>query len=385
MAQTVSQTSPPAKHPADLNAYPFWSPRFWHGMLPVPWFRLVARNRFRIHPLRWPMAIAITLATFFNLSLHVLQQLIYSRRLARVELDHPPIFIIGHWRSGTTFLHELLVCDERFAFPTTYECFAPTHFLVSGWIVPRALWFLLPAKRAMDDMSVGFDRPQEDEFALCSLGAPSPYLRMAFPNHPPPYMEFLDMRGTGAENLRLWKQALRLFLKTLTYAKQKQLVLKSPPHTGRVAVLAEMFPGAKFIHIVRNPYAVFASTRRLWPSLDAAQGLQIARHEHLDAYIFDAFDRMYSGFEQQREMIAPEHICDVRYEDLVRDPVGELEAIYHKLQLGDFEPVRPHLAKYMQERRDYKTNRHALDAHIKAEIDRRWRGYFEKYGYEVEE
>ena len=131
-----------------------------------------------------------------------------GRAIARTEIDEPPLFVIGHWRSGTTMLHEMMVLDERFAYPTTYECFAPNHFLLTGALLPKLIWFLLPSKRPMDNMAVSFDHPQEDEFALLSMGAPTPFMRMAFPNDPPPYMEFLDMEGVDERDLVRWKETL---------------------------------------------------------------------------------------------------------------------------------------------------------------------------------
>ncbi|MCH5376649.1 MAG: glutamate synthase-related protein [Planctomycetes bacterium] len=139
------------------------------------------------------MACIITGCSAFNSTLHAVQRLRYGKRLREVQVDRPPVFIIGHWRSGTTLLHELLVRDPQFAYPNTYECFAPSHFLVSEWIIPRLVGFLLPKRRPMDNMGAGFGYPQEDEFAICIMGAPSPYSRLAFPNHKPEYLEFLDM------------------------------------------------------------------------------------------------------------------------------------------------------------------------------------------------
>ena len=109
----------------ELNTYPAWSPRFWHGMAVSSWLRLMLPRLHRIHPLRMPMALIVTGCSVVNSVLSLLQKLVYGRAIARTELDQAPIFILGHWRSGTTYLHELLVLDERFAFPTTYECFAP--------------------------------------------------------------------------------------------------------------------------------------------------------------------------------------------------------------------------------------------------------------------
>jgi hypothetical protein len=276
----------------------------------------------------------------------------------------------------------LLVQDPRFAFPTTYECFAPGHFLVTGWLLPRLLGFLLPRKRPMDNMGAGFHYPQEDEFALMNMGCPSPYRRMAFPNHPPCFLELLDMQDVDAETLQRWKRDLLWLVRSLTLRKTKPLVLKSPPHTGRVGVLADLFPAARFIHITRHPEALFASTRRLWPSLDAAQGLQIPRNEHLDDYILVAFERMYGGFESQRERLEPNRICDVRYEDLVQRPIDELEKVYNHLQLGDFSSVRADLESYVRRQRGYQPNKHAeLEPQIKLQLRTRWYRYYEKYGY----
>jgi len=51
------------------------------------------------------------------------------------------------------------------------------------------------------------------------------------------------------------------FLQTLTFKDTRRLVLKSPPHSCRIGVLLEMFPKARFIHIVRDPYLVFLLDR----------------------------------------------------------------------------------------------------------------------------
>jgi hypothetical protein len=382
MSATVEPSTPakPKHKPAKTNAYPFWSPRLWHGMRFRDWWRLLARNHFRIHPLRWVMAAIITKITLIDSALYRLQQLRHGRKIDETPIE-PPVFIVGHWRSGTTHLHELLVQDDRFAFPSTYECFAPWHFVVSEWIVPRFMGMLLPGKRPMDNMAVGFDRPQEDEFALCAMGAPTPYAGMAFPNNPQPYLEFLEMEGCDEKDLARFKKSLTWFMRSLTYYKKKRLVLKSPPHTGRIGVLSEMFPGARFVHIVRDPLTMFPSTRRLWPALIAPQALQHSKFPNLDEYVFDCFERMYRGFNKQRPSIDPDHLCEIRYEDLVRDPLGEVRAIYKKLNLGDFEYVRPKLEAYVSGQKDYQANRHDLEPQIVSEIQRRWGWYMERYGY----
>jgi hypothetical protein len=347
--------------------------------------RLLAAHRFRVHPLRVPMACIVSGFTVYNSTMSLLQSALHGKRIRDVEIKDPPIFIVGHWRSGTTFLHELFFQDERFTSPTTYECFAPDHFLVTGRVIPKLAWFLLPSRRPMDNMPVGFDLPQEDEFALCSMGAPTPMYRSAFPNDPPPYLETLDMEDIAAETLSLWRASVRRFIGTLTVARGQRLVLKSPPHTGRIGHLAEMFSGATFVHIARNPIRLFQSTRRLWMTLDNVQGFQFPKHRDLDEFVFEAFERMYRGFEKQRTSIDEKNICQLRYEDLVAAPIPSMERIYDQLQLGEFERLRPRLEKFVAGRGDYRPNRHAgISVEIIEKIRTRWAGYIERYGYEAE-
>src|SRR5205823_11835288 len=144
---------------------------------------------------------------------------------------------------GTTLLHELLIRDPRHAFPTTYECLAPHHFLISRSWLPKLFWWLMPRRRPMDNMPAGWDRPQEDEFALCMLGQPSPYLRIAFPNTVPADDGSLDLSGLSATARRRWKAMYLRFMREVTAVNGgRRLILKSPPHTCRIPDLLALFP-----------------------------------------------------------------------------------------------------------------------------------------------
>src|SRR5262249_34441633 len=154
------------------------------------------------------------------------------------------------WRTGTTLLHELLIQDPRHCFPNTYQCLDPNNFLLTERYFKKWFWFLLPERRPMDNMEVGWERPQEDEFALCMLGQPSPYLDIIFPNRPPLTPGALDLEGLTGTQRRQWKRTFYRFLQALTYHDPRRLVLKSPPHSCRIKTLLELFPDARFIHIV---------------------------------------------------------------------------------------------------------------------------------------
>jgi hypothetical protein len=239
--------------------------------------------------------LAISFFTPINDLLAIAQSLTFGRRINRTQIERDPIFILGHWRSGTTFLHELMVTDPQFASPSTYQCFAPSHFLVSEWLMVRFGGFLLPQKRPMDNMDAGWRLPQEDEFALMNLGVPTPYLRIAFPQTQPQAMEYLDFRELTDEDRQQWREKFLWFIRALTCQHGgKQLVMKSPPHTGRLAELAELFPNAKFIHLTRDPRKLFLSTLRLWKSLEAVQAFQPHQSEAtMREYVWECLTRMY--------------------------------------------------------------------------------------------
>ncbi|MDZ7617790.1 MAG: sulfotransferase, partial [Patescibacteria group bacterium] len=138
---------------------------------------------------------------------------------------------------------------------------------------------------------------------------------------------------------------------------------------------------ARFIHIVRDPYVLFPSTINLWSALYRDHGLQSPRFEGIEDQVFTTFTRMYEAFERDRPLIPQGQIADVRYEQLVANPLAEMERLYRELDLGDFEPVRPSLEPFVGEQREFKTNRYEIAPELRREISRRWRFYFDRYGY----
>ena len=349
--------------------------------MPRAWFGLLARNHFAIGPRRIVMALILSGLSFLNLSLWALQALLYGGRIRRSKIEQDPIFIIGHWRSGTTLLHELLVLDPRHTYPDTYASFCPNHFLVSAWLFKPVLRFLLPSRRPMDNMTAGWDKPQEDEFALCNMGVRSPYLTFAFPNRPPQDQEYLDFQAVATAEVAHWKATLQRFLQCITIRNPKRIVLKSPPHTARIRVLLELFPNAKFVHIVRDPYVIFPSTVNLWKHLYRDQGLQFPRYVGLEEHVFRTFVRMYEAFDRDRSLIPPSRFAEVHYEDLVENPLQQMRKIYEQLELGGFDEVLPAIRQYFATSADYQTNRYNLAPEIREEINRRWGGFMRRYGY----
>jgi LPS sulfotransferase NodH len=328
------------------------------------------------------MAGFVTMCSAVNSASGWLQRRILGRKVAETELAADPVFILGHWRTGTTLLHELLSLDGRYATPTTYECFAPRHFLLTHRIYPHLL--RIPSRRPMDNIAVGWKAPQEDEFALCSMGVPSPYRRIAFPNRPVRHLDYMNMETVPAHELARWKAALMEFVRNLNYANKRPLILKSPTHTGRIKVLLEMFPAARFIHLSRSPYDFVPSTIHLWRALDYSNGLQKPSPQSdaaLQDYVFECFHRMYQGYHRYMHDIPAANIYEMRYDDLVRAPLSVLNEAYNHLSLGDFATVRPKIEAAVDQNRNYRRNVHTISSDLRDAIDEKCAFYMERFGH----
>jgi hypothetical protein len=346
---------------------------------------LLMRHRFAVPYSRWPTALVVSAVSLGHTLLRFTQCAFYGRRVAHTPIAHAPLFILGHWRSGTTLLHELLSRDPRHAAPTTYECFVPHHFLLTRSWLPRLLGRLMPDRRPMDDMASGWDRPQEDEFALCLLGQPSPYQHIAFPNQPAPDTNLFDLRGLSHRALARWKNALLRLARQWTLVNNgRRLILKSPPHICRIPLLVDLFPDARFVHIIRNPYVIYPSTLHLWRVLYSIHSLQRPSWRCLPEYILATFANLYQRFEVDKQRIPPGRLQELRYEDLIRDPIGRLEAIYRELDLGDFSPARAGVEAYLSEIKNHQTNRFLLTRDERRAITRRWGDVIQRYGYAVQ-
>jgi hypothetical protein len=105
------------------------------------------------------------------------------------------------------------------------------------------------------------------------------------------------------------------------------------------------------------------------------------KHEGLEEQVLDTFRHMYDLFERTRPLIDPSRFCEIRYEDLVKDPVEQMRIVYASLGLGQFEAVLPALEDYAAKSADYRTNRHKISGETRKKITQRWEPYIRKYGY----
>jgi hypothetical protein len=348
------------------------------------WLRLLAQNRFAVDPPYWPRAAFLTVTSLINSQDRWREHWLTSRKIARTEVL-PPLFILGHWRSGTTHLHNLLATDSRFGYPTLFQVFYPRIFLGAQWTYTQLAKLALTKNRIIDNVAHGISMPNEDEFALNALTFLSPYMGWAFPRNQAYYDRYLTLRGIPEHERARWKSALVGYLKKLTYKHQKPLILKSPTHTCRIKLLLELFPEARFIHIHRDPFAVFRSTRHLETTMSHALRFQRFEPRDLDSRIIARYRTMYDLYFEERGLVPAGRLVEVRYDDLERDPLGQVRSIYERLGLPDFEVARPALEHYVAGLTDYRKNTYEpLPTALRRRIAQEWRRCFDEWGYPID-
>ena len=142
-------------------SYSILAPRFWHGMKMGALAHLVLPNLHKVQWHRWFVLFAVSWYSVVNSFFYLLQQLFFGSKIRKHEIKNPPVFIVGHWRSGTTFLHDLMATDKAITYPSTLQTMLPNQFMVTGWLVGRC-GFLIPDKRPQDNVATGWQKPQED-------------------------------------------------------------------------------------------------------------------------------------------------------------------------------------------------------------------------------
>jgi omega-hydroxy-beta-dihydromenaquinone-9 sulfotransferase len=343
------------------------------------WRRLAARVDRNRSQLRLREKLAYWLTSAGHSLLFRLQDASQADALKAVS-PTPPIFVLGFWRSGTTLLHELLCSDPQFGFPSTYACMNPSHFLLteawaSGYIAGQ------PTTRPMDSMSYSWASPQEDEFALLALGAPSPYESLIVPSLMRDPQMLVTLRLHNSAEQKRWVEAFQHFLLLLTVQQHKTMVLKSPPHGFKLPLLLSMFPQARYVIIERNPYEVFASNLKLWKTLLSEYAVESSSSNEIEQFLLAAYLMHEEAIAEGISMAGASRVAFVRYEALANDPIEEMERLYEELELGDFERVRATMGKYVADTAGYARNRFTLSSAQKARVEDSWGCAIKAKGY----
>jgi len=308
---------------------------------------------------------------------------IYSSTIADIKIK-APLFILGHWRSGTTLLHNLLARDKNFTYPTLFQVSNPHTFLYRERVISERLENAKLVKRPMDNVKVTPYSPGEDEFALSVLSLCSPVMGWSFPRQEEHYDRYLTFQEVPKDDILCWKEAFIFFLKKLTWRQDRPILLKSPAHTARVNLLLELFPDARFIHVHRNPYTVFQSTRWLYRKGVPLSHLQRPDKKRFEEGILRRYNEMYAAFFKNRELIPKRQFYEVGFEQLEKNMLDQIAKMYEHLGIPGFRDAEPALQSYAESVANYKKNVYPpLDEPIRRKIIDAWQKSFEEWGYPI--
>lgn len=352
----------------------------FHGMNFGNWIRLLA-SRPPLHWSKLPRLASVTAFSIVNSLEEIIENCVFGRRIRAQKIEHPPIFIIGHWRSGTTLLHNLMSLDPQFTYPNLYQVIFPGSFLLTEKIVTRLTRWGVPKTRPIDNLPAGWDMTQEDEVAMLAMTRLSPYVMLAHQNDPSKYRRFYDLKELTPAERRRWQESFLCFLKKLTIRANKTIVLKTPLHTYRIPILLEMFPDARFIFIYRDPYVVYKSTIHMRKTLFTENGLGKPYFDDIGEEILGPYLKLFETYENTKHLIPAGNLHEVRFEELEADPLGQMRQLYDHLSLPGWQNVEPKIQAEVPALTRYQKNTYNMDEKLMRKVYSRWHTVFERYGY----
>jgi hypothetical protein len=387
------------------------------GITFAQWYRLVRKYRGDIEYFRYfPRLVFLTVMSMFNALFACVEMVCYGSAISKTIVDDDPVIIVGHPRTGTTHLHNLLTLDEdSFYTCTTFDVGFPSSFLLFPKRVREMLKTIMDDTRPMDNMRLAHDSPQEDEVATNQLSSclASPYAPLMFPKLEEKFRPFYRLDGEDEEypckleDARIWRDNFWYFVQKVTYAaensrkkddalkkKRRRLVLKSPVHMARIKLLARMFPKAQFLVCHRHPYETFQSAANMADKYYWSCFLQAPRNrEEIEEFIFRQGEILHDAYEKDLKDIddLTPRVMEIPFKELDEKPLQTLEKIYNKFE---FKPrkekykgsdAETKAKAYIESAalKNFKKNAFSADLSraTKREINRRWRTWFRLFDY----
>ncbi len=316
--------------------------------------------------------------------LRPIEDWLYKRKVEKMRVESDPLFILGHWRSGTTYVHNVLSCDRRFSYTTTYQTVFPNVMLYMKWLFKSVMGMVMQKNRPQDNLELSPDLPQEEEFALAGMSPYSYYNFWIFPKNMAEYCDRFLMMNMSSEEREVFDEQFRRMVKLSIYDTGGERYLsKNPPHTARVKEILEIFPNAKFIYLMRNPYTVFESTRGFFSkTIKSLQLHDTEQQELVDGFV-DVYSKMYDKYQSDKALIPEGNLVELKFEDFEADAVEVTRRIYEELSLGDFESVRPDVESYVGGKKGHKKSRYDYAEDVVATVNERWGRAVDEWNYKI--
>jgi hypothetical protein len=346
-------------------------------------FQLARKNSVSCHPRYLLRFLFLLQSSIWTSIFSRIEHARYGKKIASTYIPEDPIFIIGHWRTGTTLLHQLLNLDPELAAPTLFQVAEPGCFICSYHYYQPVFASLIPAHRPMDNVSIGMNEPQEDEYAIYRLTDFSPIERLVFPKNTHYFItDYPSFLPENEDENKKWQEVVKNYFRKLHYFHGKTIVSKNPFNSLRIKELSIMFPKARFVHIVRHPYEVVPSAIHMWKIvLDQNMLNRKGSYPGIEE-VTKGFDKILTAIKNDSGTLADENYFEMKFEDLETDPVGMVRDMYRRFHMTFNEALKTNILSYMDSLKNYRKNEFQLTVEEKELISRQLSHHMNIYNYQ---
>jgi hypothetical protein len=346
-------------------------------------FKIFTQNK--ISRSKFGLVLRVCFFSILTWPLQLLQRIVYFFKVRKVSFEgKEPVFVLGHWRSGTTHIHYLLSKDPQFGFLSNFQSF---FFNISsfgyGWL-DRLLSPHTVQVRPQDNMDFTVMAPQEEEQVVSNISDSASVHSFYFPHNQQYFDKFNLFEGIKEKELKNWKRAYLYVLKGITnMAKGKRLIIKNPNNTGRIQQLLALFPNAKFVYIHRNPFSVYLSTLHLYRVVLNDQSFQDIDLKMNQDMIINNYKKIQQAYLRDRHLIPEGNLVEVSYDQIGEGSLDMFKEIYQKLGLKTLDEALPKVKTYLSTIKNYKKNKFIpIEEEMVARIQKEWKFAFDEFGYE---
>lgn len=345
--------------------------------------QLLRRNDISLHPKKLLRALFLLQGSLWSSLFAFVEKKRISGIIKEYNPPADPVFIIGHWRTGSTLLHQLLACDPQFAAPTLFQVALPESFLTTRKYFRIPFSLFIGKHRPMDNVSLGMDEPQEDEYAIFRMTCHSPLELLIFPGTRGYFLDQVKEYIPSGDEMTNWEEKLRYFFKCVAYSKNGRVISKNPFHSFRIPALIKMFPNARFIHIIRDPVETVPSTIHMWNIVQRQNCLTDFEHKPEIDEVCKYISLIDNEINEKKQLIGEGNFALIRYEDLEKNPKEEISKLYLSLGLEMSSEFEQNVQNFLKEHIHFQKNTYTLSDDQRKRIRFNLTDYLTNYAYTV--
>lgn len=302
-----------------------------------PWFVKTTA----LEPLRW-----------IELALH-------NNKIESYQIEQDPVFILGYYRSGTTYLQQMFMRDDRFGYTSLYQTIFPELMLTfekSMTPVFENLTKIFKSQNHFHRIPLTWYSPGEEDVAMLSFSnSNAAQWGILFPENALGFFtKYVLFENVPAKEVLQWQNNYLYLVKKISIAnKNRPLVLKSPPNTARIKQLLKLFPNAKFIYISRHPLDVYSSCKSLWQMIHKKYMLGKYSLYETNKNIIKTYSSLMDRYIRDKQLIPSANLVEISYENFIMQPIKTMEDIYLQLNLKKFEYCKEAMTEYSLNQKNY--------------------------------